>query len=184
MIEAIDPSTPVVVTWQAAVSKSHHGKLGVAIVPEDNTLRVERLEMQGAVADYNSSNRGTAVRIGDFFTSVNGVTGSALTMLEEATHQHELQLTLARSRMFRATVRKSGSLGVTFGIFPKTLVVQEISSGPLEQWNRTNKQYAIQPGDLFIEVNGVKDSGAEILEELKADGDLRILIRPLGGAGH
>eukprot|EP00419_Tripos_fusus_P011282 CAMPEP_0172665904 /NCGR_PEP_ID=MMETSP1074-20121228/7514_1 /TAXON_ID=2916 /ORGANISM="Ceratium fusus, Strain PA161109" /LENGTH=196 /DNA_ID=CAMNT_0013482255 /DNA_START=68 /DNA_END=658 /DNA_ORIENTATION=+ len=184
MIEVIGPSTPVVVTWQATVSKAQHGKLGVAIVPEDNTLRFERLDMQGAVADYNASNRGEAVKVGDFVTSVNGVTGFAPMMLEAATRHEDLQLTLARSRMFRATVKKSGSLGVTFGVFPKTLVVKEICSGPIEKWNSTNKHYVIQPGDLFIEVNGVKDNGTEILEALKADGDLRILIRPLGGAGY
>jgi len=184
MIEVIEPSTPVVVTWQAAVSKAQHGKLGVAIVPEDNTMRFERLDMEGAVADYNASNNGKAVKVGDFVTSVNGVTGCAPLMLEEATKQDELQLTLARSRAFRATFKKSGSLGVTFGVFPKTLVVKEISSGPLEKWNSTNKHYVIQPGDLFIEVNGVKDNGAEMLDALKADGDLRVMIRPLGGAGH
>jgi len=105
-------------------------------------------------------------------------------MLELATHQDELQLILARSRMFRILIKKSGSLGVTFGVFPKTLVVKEISSGPIETWNSKNKHYVIQPGDLIMEVNGVKDDSTEMLETMKADGDLRIVIRPLGGAGH
>mmetsp|Transcript_87403 Transcript_87403/g.168223 ORF Transcript_87403/g.168223 Transcript_87403/m.168223 type:complete len:198 (+) Transcript_87403:104-697(+) len=180
--EFVEPSTPIV-TWEVEVSKGNNGMLGLQIVPEDNVLRVAWLESKGGVSDFNSANKTDAVEVGDFIISVNGVKGTAREMLEEAQRAASLKLTLSRSRMFRAKFYKNGPLGVTFGLFARTLVVQNIADGPVKEWNDANVLYTIQPGDLVIEVNGVKENSKEMLETLKVDGDLRLVMRPLGGAG-
>lgn len=173
--ELVEPTNPIT-TWEVEVSKGKNGTLGLQIVPEDNVLRVVWLESHGALFQWQ-------VKVGDFIISVNGVRGFAREMLEEAQRASDLKFTLTRSRMFRAKFYKKGPLGVTFGLFARTLVVQNITDGPVKEWNDANTLSTIQPGDLVIEVNGVKDNSKEMLEELKADGDLRIIMRPLGGAG-
>jgi len=183
----LEPRTePIVLTWNVCVNKENFDAVGLSLMPQDNVLRIDKVDPDGAAAEFNRTNEGKALQVGDFITSVNGVKGFAATMLEEVHQSSELlRLALARSEEFDVTVFRDGSLGGTFGVFLKTVVVKAIQAGPLEDWNKVNKDYTIQPGDLLVEINGVKNDGLKMLQELRTDGELQIKVRPLGGvAGH
>jgi len=177
---------PLVGTWSADLEKAACGKLGMEITPLENVLKVERIQLDGAVVDYNSTHPSQAIRPGDYITTVNGVSGSAIKMLAELRKELRrggLRVALARSRTFRAAVTKAGPLGATFGVFKQVLVVQEIKEGPLQEWNRRHPSCLIEVGDQILEVNGTKGVSTEISEAMKQDGELSIFVLPLGGAG-
>lgn len=177
---------PAVRTWTVDLDKANYGKLGLELVPQDNVLKVEAIEQEGTVSEYNNSNPKEAVRAGDFVTQVNGVKGAALKMLAEVrkeVRKGRLNMTLARTRTFRVVVTKKGPLGATFGVFSRVLVLQDISEGPLMDWNRGNPSFQVEVGDQIIEVNGAKDNPNDLLENLKPEGELALLVLSLGGAG-
>jgi len=185
-LEPRNDGDPIARNWQVCVNKENHSAVGLSLMPENNVLRIDKVDCDGAAAAFNATNEGKALQVGDYITSVNGVKGFAATMLEEVYQSNELlRLALARSEEFEVTVFRDGSLGGSFGVFLKTVVVKAISEGPLEDWNKVNKDYAIRPGDLIVEVNGQKNDGLKMLQELRTDGELQITVRPLGGvAGH
>jgi len=178
------PAKPFVNKWQAVISKvEESGRLGLEIAARDNTLRVESVGPDGPMVDWNSANPDKKVEVGDFVISVNGHSGPATSMLEEAQRASTLRLTITRAGIFFVTVNKCGALGTTFGVFTRSLVVKQINHGPIKRWNEENLAYAVQPGDLILEVNGIRDNSLEMLAALKLDGVLRMQIQPLGGAG-
>mmetsp|Transcript_102359 Transcript_102359/g.285194 ORF Transcript_102359/g.285194 Transcript_102359/m.285194 type:complete len:211 (+) Transcript_102359:109-741(+) len=172
-----------VCTWEARVEKGSYGKLGMEIAPEDNVLLVQSLHQEGAVVTFNAANPKQALHAGDYIIAVNNVRGLAQAMLNEAKDVQSLTLTVSRARSHIVAVTKSGALGVTFGVFKRVLVVQEVKDGPIKDWNTKNSKKKIRPGDQILKVNGISDTPQTILETLKEDGDLKIEVLPLGGAG-
>eukprot|EP00933_Yihiella_yeosuensis_P040341 TRINITY_DN34620_c0_g1_i1.p1 TRINITY_DN34620_c0_g1~~TRINITY_DN34620_c0_g1_i1.p1 ORF type:complete len:1577 (+),score=285.87 TRINITY_DN34620_c0_g1_i1:184-4914(+) len=57
------------------------------------------------------------------------------------------------------------------------LKVKAIIAGQLRDWNDSNSTLPVKKGDHIVEVNGVKGSPAELLQELKKDVALDIVIR-------
>mmetsp|Transcript_83266 Transcript_83266/g.257372 ORF Transcript_83266/g.257372 Transcript_83266/m.257372 type:complete len:219 (-) Transcript_83266:167-823(-) len=182
-VDPKDAALPVVTTWTADLHKALNRKLGMEISPLENVLRVDSIHEDGVVVDFNSSYPKQAIQPGDYITSVNGVKGGAFKMLSEARDMDDLSVTICRTRTFRAEVNKTGALGATFGVYNKVLVVQDIKAGPLLEWNAANIEQEIQPGDQILEVNGTKNAAVALLESLKQDGPLSILVLPLCGAG-
>merc|ERR550532_3047578 len=95
----------------------------------------------------------------------------------------QLRLKICRAKEFPATLVKKGPLGVTFGMYKKALIIKAINAGPVLEWNKAHT-VQIKSGDQIIEANGVKGSASDLLDTLKVDGVLKIVVLALGGAGY
>jgi len=156
--------------------------LGMDVGSCDTALLVERVHEDGSIVSLNEAQPALAISPGDYIVGVNHVGGQAERMLAEIGESGSLTLELCKAQPFRAKLVKEGPLGVTLLVLQRVVVVQDIHQGPVQSWNEDNPQWQIMAGDQIVEVNGARDEPTQILEALKEEGGLDLLVVPLGAS--
>jgi len=68
---------------------------------------------------------------------------------------------------------------------PGGLRIEGITGGIVGEWNARHPEAAVQPGDMCVEVNGVRGSGEALIGEIKKSSVLKMLfVRASGAQGH
>eukprot|EP00929_Paragymnodinium_shiwhaense_P023130 TRINITY_DN14564_c0_g1_i3.p1 TRINITY_DN14564_c0_g1~~TRINITY_DN14564_c0_g1_i3.p1 ORF type:complete len:154 (+),score=53.67 TRINITY_DN14564_c0_g1_i3:71-532(+) len=58
-----------------------------------------------------------------------------------------------------------------------TLLIEQISSGLVEEWNKEHPEKQVMVGDRIFEVNGVKDEVLQLVDECKLQKVLKMKLR-------
>lgn len=119
------------------------------------------------------------MRYGDRIMEVNGTRGSSQDHLERIRDEGSLQMWIKRP----VVVRVSGDLAldalglvVTYAPDGRTLLIQEIKSGIVKNWNVDNPNLTVQEHDRIVEVNGVTGLAAELMALLRVEVQLELVI--------
>merc|ERR1712039_545444 len=98
------------------------------------------------------------VRTGDFMMEVNGQT-------------------LAQGNY------KSLGFGIDYMDHGTCLLITVLSAGPVDDWNKANKDVAVREQDRIVGVNGIHGSARQLLNALKGSGKFELTIcRPAAEA--
>lgn len=175
---APEEEKPVVKTFECALRKGPPGKLGMRVDLWSFCIQVVGLEddNNSAVKSHNSaSSEDKQVLVNDFITRVNGISEPEKMTMKLAMSQEEVTLQIAKPTRFRVIVSKDSdgkdSLGLRL-IYQKLsstcIHVVEVLPGMVQRYNEGAVEDARVRGNDFIEaVNGVSESAAKMLEELK-----------------
>jgi len=161
-------------TFTVQVDKSNGGKLGLQF--DAGTARVDTINRDGLIADWNASHPESKVRLGDQLLEVNGrhVLTHGVDQLHEVIRREQqmMKLVFAQAHFFDVCIQRG--LGQKLGLkfHPGTLEIDSIDGDGLAgEWNLANSQLAISPGDRILEVNnlGIDEHGALCLGNIICD---------------
>lgn len=116
---------------------------------------------------------------GDRIMEVNGTRGNSQDHLALIRDEGSLQMWLKRPVVVRisgnATLDSLG-LVVTYAPDGRTLLIQEIKSGMVKNWNLDNPNLAVREHDRIAEVNGVTGFASELMDLLRVEVNLELVI--------
>lgn len=159
--------------------------LGLEIESINGMLLVAKLK-QGPMTAWNATNVGDpdlVVRAGDRIISVNGTRGDSTVLIDELKRDSRLRLLMRHAREFRVDIDKAGrDLGICVisgNVKLDMLKISGLRSGVVEDWGLANPGSEVLVGDRIIEVNGISNDPPNMLEELRANSKLAmVVIRP------
>merc|ERR1719469_1255285 len=83
---------------------------------------------------------------------------------------------------FTVVVQKNSDATAKLGVEPdrtnfSELVVTKVNPGLIDDWNKSNPDTLVKPGDVITHVNGVAGNSLELIEIIKRDDKLEIVVR-------
>mmetsp|Transcript_33673 Transcript_33673/g.73687 ORF Transcript_33673/g.73687 Transcript_33673/m.73687 type:complete len:267 (-) Transcript_33673:120-920(-) len=174
---------------------SENGCLGVdvRISRFDNTLKVDKVK-EGPILRWNESwdkddERG--VRNADKIACVNGKFGNYNELLQVVRSDRYLDMTIWRRAEYRISISKFVTargevpigLRLAKSLDDTKLAVKEVSEGPslISAWNENARMRCLDAQvyarDIIIEVNGIRSDAGQMMERLRSDPHLSILLR-------
>jgi len=149
-------------------------ELGVDILQHDSaTLLITRIR-EGLVATFNKGQpEDGIVQAGDRITEVNGYRGYSEELIHTIRSSQTVCMTIRRLVEFTVTVSKlSRRLGINVMQGGCSLTVLGLTDGPFSQWNScVNQDLKVQPGDLVVEVDGVRGTAETLLQAIEQGRD-------------
>lgn len=87
----------------------------------------------------------------------------------------------SRTRDFEVKVDKDGEeLGLdVLHEDNETLLISRIKDGPLQSWNASHPDFAVQQGDRIVEVNGKRGSSELLIDTIRGERALQLTVRRL-----
>jgi len=131
---------------------------------------IKEVSKTGAVHVFNELHPGTALKLFDVITSINGVkSNDASEMMADEKVEGDVALTVLRPRKVELSLSKTTSLGLklNFGSASFGAVVGEVGKGLVSTWNTTHSGDAVGENDRIIEVNGTQHLGEDLLAAIQ-----------------
>jgi len=123
--------------------------------------------------------------VGDYIVEVNGVRGDTGRLVRELRRSTTLNMTVRRPMEFVVTIERSGALMGLFlhySVAANYLVIQEVSAGPVKDWNDLrDEEKRVRKSDRIVSVNGVAGDVVRMLRALSQaagpqDGVMNLLV--------
>jgi len=148
--------------------------LGLDVLQHDSaTLLITGIK-EGLVATFNRGQPDDVfVQAGDRIAEVNGSRGNSEELIHTIRSSQTVCMTIRRLVEFTVTVSKlSRRLGINVMQGGCSLTVLGLTEGPFTQWNScVNQDLKVQPGDLVVEVDGVRGTAETLLQAIHTGGD-------------
>jgi C-terminal processing protease CtpA/Prc len=145
-------------------------ELGLDVLQHDSaTLLITRIR-EGLVDRFNRGQPDECiVQAGDRITEVNGSSGNSEELISTIRSSQTICMTIRRLIEFTVTVSKlSQRLGINVMQGGCSLTVLGLTDGPFSQWNNcVNQDLKVQPGDLVVEVDGVRGTAEDLLQAIE-----------------
>jgi len=195
LAEAFDVPPPEVVRvgeqFTVTVSRRKGEPFGLDLdLLDGRTAQILEIRAGGAVGRHSTRELPSRrVQPGDFIVSANGVEGDSQLLLQALKAREVATVGISRPVPFRVTVQRASS-AEGFGVVLKSaarsgrfsLVVEEIRSGPVAEWNEEHPEVAVRRLDRIVEVNGVEHNTAQMLRSFEEELSLALcVVRPLDG---
>jgi len=171
----VPPAQPVVKAreFQVTIMKESE-ELGLDVLQHDSaTLLITRIR-EGLVATFNRGQPDDGiVQAGDRITEVNGSRGNSEELISTIRSSQTICMTIRRLVEFTVTVSKlTRRLGINVMQGGCSLTVLGLTEGPFLQWNScVNQDLKVQPGDLVVEVDGVRGTAETLLQAIEQGHD-------------
>mmetsp|Transcript_40304 Transcript_40304/g.90970 ORF Transcript_40304/g.90970 Transcript_40304/m.90970 type:complete len:219 (-) Transcript_40304:75-731(-) len=167
--------------WTVGLKKKPGMSLGLELdFMDGHTARVLEVLSEGAVRE-----NGLKVKQGDHIVSANGARDSR-GIMRHLQKDEELEMVMEHPRTFKIQVSKGpGGLGIDFTYAPKgdcLLIRNVLPRGAIHDWNEANQAAKVKPSDRIVEVNGVAGAWSKLVDKLKADKELSMVISPCPAA--
>jgi C-terminal processing protease CtpA/Prc len=136
----------------------------------------------GVFAEYNrTAAPEKQVKVGDYIKKVNGIEDNSLSMLDCLKKEGRFEVTIQRPLLFTIAIKKKdvqAQLGVKLVDRPSgnSLLIKEVITGPLMDWNITHPEQDVKAGDRIVAVNGKGGKVNELVEASKAGAHLQLAI--------
>lgn len=147
------------------------------------TLRVVELRREGRLRIHNlRAKANKKVKPGYFIVGVNGISGSAQTMVDEMRRSRTWKLQVARNHDFMVTLEKAGPLrlDLQFEKDSDCIVIRKVGEiGVVKEYNESMSSDAekqIKPGDRILDVNGTAGPAKVLLETIRNSTELNLKI--------
>mmetsp|Transcript_13519 Transcript_13519/g.39471 ORF Transcript_13519/g.39471 Transcript_13519/m.39471 type:complete len:201 (-) Transcript_13519:55-657(-) len=145
-------------------------------VTDGRTARVLEVLPQGTA--YSS---GAKVQAGDHIVAVNGAKDS-IGITKRLQQDDQLELLVHRPKEFRISITKAEEgLGIEFthATNGNSLLIRGIlKKGAIQEWNATHESSLVRNDDRIVEVNGVRGGWEKLLEAMKKESHLKLVIAP------
>lgn len=162
-----------------------NGLLGLAVDPDDGEALMVSAVDEGLVQEWNKNSSTRQVTVGDRILSVNGLYGSPMQLFDFLNESESLQLEFKQHSersvtLFRDLPDRKLGLVLRHREGGNVLLVKEISTGIVEDWNRDHAGSEIRCGDRIVEVSGTRGRGSMLNDLLKTtNGKLHLTIIPI-----
>lgn len=162
--------------------RREQGCYGIEVDEDDGVALVITAINHGQLQDWNRSHRRELqVRVGDRIRSVNNVTAEKPHRLFTLLCKYErLFLEIKRHSEFSVPLYREPfeKLGITVRKRDRahTLLILEVRSGVVAEWNKTTASHEICVGDRIIEVNGFRGYACHLDNMLTAEGPLNLVL--------
>jgi hypothetical protein len=135
----------------------------------------------GLVNDYNqTAPRDEQVRSRDWIVEANGRRGSLTEIHRRLKRDEHLDLVIRRCAAFPVQIRQEGpgnDLGLELKRAAAGLSLQIVDTrNVFRDWNATNPLRAVKNFDRIVEVNGVTNDTARMMDQMNSALDLRLMI--------
>lgn len=130
---------------------------------------IKEISKTGAVHVFNELHPGTALKLFDVITSINGVKGSDASEMRDEKVEGDVALTVLRPRKVELSLSKTTNLGLKLDFGSKSFgaVVREVGKGLVSAWNTEHSGVAVGENDRIIEVNGTQHLGEDLLAAIQ-----------------
>jgi len=146
------------------------------------TLLVKEVKA-GPILTWNREmeHKGLDIRTYDRVIEVNGVRGDAADLMKVIKSSRKVELLVRRPTAFRLCVEKRtsiDSIGAAVDASDgKTLLIAGVrQSGLLHEWNKAHWEKPVRKNDRIIEVNGIRGCAERLLDLIKTEDRLELLI--------
>jgi len=136
----------------------------------------------GVFAEYNrTATPEKQLKVGDYIKKVNGIEDNSKSMLDCLKKEGRFEVTIQRPLLFTIAIKKKdvqAQLGVKLVDRPSgnSLLIKEVITGPLMDWNITHPEQDVKAGDRIVAVNGKGGNVNELVEASKAGAHLQLAI--------
>lgn len=182
VVPEVEPKAPEFGVFKVNVASYDFVPLGVTF--DTFGPRVITAISDGALAKFNEQNPNLRIEVYDALVAIDDVE-DAKGMDEKLKGKlpETLTLKLNRPRQVKVAFKKTGGLGVKLDWKNKSLgiVVNEMQeSGHIADWNKEHPSDAVTVRDRFVELDGKRLLGAEMIDALKKEkGDNTITLTAL-----
>jgi hypothetical protein len=172
-----------VTTFEIELTKPPGESLGLELDPLDGEVMQVCKIRDGLVKSYNEANKDKQVRVGDFLTSINGVTGRTDLMIERFQKDATLKVKIRRLKSWDVTLVQPRAAAIRPAVNRaangRTLLILDISDRAIKEWNAANPGLDIAKHDRIISVNGMESESDKMMEQVeKAEKLVMTLGRP------
>mmetsp|Transcript_64412 Transcript_64412/g.153649 ORF Transcript_64412/g.153649 Transcript_64412/m.153649 type:complete len:343 (-) Transcript_64412:199-1227(-) len=175
------PQQPEPVEFCVEIDKDmvKHG-VGMEIQALDDMLIILRLR-DGPLREWNAShNQPLQVAPGDRILSVNDTSSDIEALLQGIKGSTHLKLRIRRPEYFQIAIDKSGK-GLGAALLVNTdplgmLNINQLRDGALKDWNYANPSRQLRSGDRIVWVNGVQGKPRAMLDRVKKDSQLDMVL--------
>lgn len=173
--------------FRVNMERHEHDTIGINLDVTDGVSLIVVDILQGAVLKWNEANREEMhLQMHDRILEANGTRGCADGMLSVLKQNTTWELVVQRPREFRVVINRTDALalGVDLRYAPngKTLMISEISDGPIKEWNASSPTWQVKELDRIIELNGVRGSSQDLLSAGLDKDTLEMSILSYGAA--
>jgi len=142
------------------------------------TLLVDAVH-DGLIKQWNTAHPKQEVRCRDRIINVNGVRDDARKIIEELSSAETLNIYFKRPSEFSISVAKPHEqaevgLDLKFSLGSATLLVDAVTDGIVDGWNRKNVSLALSKGDRIYEVNGFQGDAQKLYDVLTKSDQLEL----------
>jgi len=160
------------------IQKTQGQSLGIGLETEDGSTLFVSMISDGLINDWNADNPKQRLARGDRILEVNDISTSSKDMLLRIKRDATLQITRERPISRSVVVNRDGrplGLNVLHSSKSTTLVVENVQSGIIADWNELHQDIYLKPGDRIYELNGCPDS-REFLKLMKSTERLEMMV--------
>merc|ERR1712217_803632 len=140
---------------------------------------IESVKPGGAIYAWNAQHAAYALKENDRIVEVNGATGDVKVLIQRLKSDVQWRLMIQRPVEIQITIRKtdSDSLGLDLNYAPnsKSLLITDVSNGPMQDWNMGHPEQAIIRRDRIIEINGVRGRPMELIHASEGQDVLQLV---------
>jgi len=160
------------------IQKTQGQSLGIGLETEDGSTLFVSMISDGLINDWNADNPKQRLARGDRILEVNDISTSSKDMLLRIKRDATLQITRERPISRSVVVNRDGrplGLNVLHSSKSTTLVVENVQSGIIADWNEMHQDIYLKPGDRIYELNGCPDS-RDFLKLMKSTERLEMMV--------
>lgn len=183
VVPEAEPKAPEFGVFKVELQCYDFSSLGVTLDTCAQPRVISAIDASSALAKFNEQNPKMRIEVYDALVAIDDVE-DAKGMDEKLSKLPEsLTLKVNRPRQVKVAFKKTGGLGVKLDWQPKSLgvVVTEMQgTGHIADWNKEHPSQAVSVSDRFVELDGKRLLGGEMLDALKKEkGDNTITLTVL-----
>jgi len=157
--------------------------LGAVWDPVKGKGRIMASLNPGAITSFNHENPESSIQVYDMLVAIDDVKDEpGMAEKLKANLPEKMTLTFNRPRKVHVTIRKEGPLGLKLDYSNDSccaMVSGINASGMIPTWNLEHPSDAVRDGDRFVEYNGVKCAGKQMvgfIKEEKPEKDITLTV--------
>jgi len=159
-------------------------RIGVALDLTDLThLQVVDVFEGGLIATHNKTAPcEQVISVGMYILSVNGTVVDGQKMEKRLLADQRVELSVASNIEFKVAITREAGQSWALDVFSmqtsRCLLVKSIGAGPVKAHNdrETDEAKMLKPQDRIVKVNGVTGCAAQLLEAMKTETDVWMVI--------
>lgn len=160
-------------TFTVVLPTAGFSVLGAAWDPVKGKGRIMASLKPGAITSFNHENPESSIQVYDMLVAIDDVKDEpGIAEKLSANLPEKMALTLNRPRKVHVSFRKEGPLGIKLDYSNNhccTMVSSINDSGVIPTWNLEHPSDAVCVGDRFVEFNGEKCPGKELVSFIKEE---------------
>jgi hypothetical protein len=156
--------------------------VGMDLDPLDGVTLLVVAAKAGTIQVWNTQHPALAVKAGDRIHEVNSVRNDTSRIISTLKESTDWRIVLQRPRELVLNLRKKKntdpSLGLTLSYAKNgnTILITEVNSGPVLDWNFENVEFQVQAFDRIVEVNGNRGRASELLQYFEESDQIRMKV--------